>query len=111
VDDHATGQETGSAGESPCWAGDYVREAVQECLWSAHRAAGSPAVDMVPALNRIDAMFGDVSSRGSGYWQIRLQTDPSGAVSEIMLGEGLPDPGHLAAVVHGREKVPVCGQV
>ena len=77
--------------------GDYVREAAQECLWSAHRRR-QPRCGMVRALNRIDAMFGDVSSRGAGYWQIRLHTDPSGAEFEIMLGEGMPDPGHLPPV-------------
>ena len=97
VDDHATRQGTESAGESPSWAGDYVREAAQECLWSAHGAAGSPAVD-VPALNQINVMLGNLSSHGSGYWQIRLHTDPSGAEFKIMLGKGHARSGHLPPV-------------
>jgi hypothetical protein len=59
-------------------------------------------VDLVPVLDQIDVMFRDLSSCGAGYWQIRMRTDPSGAVFEIMLGEGLPDPGRLPAVVNVR---------
>jgi hypothetical protein len=116
VEDHATGRGIGSAGEGPGWACDYVREAVQECLWSAHRAAGSPAMDRVSVLNQIDVMFGDLSSRGSGYWQIRLDTGPSGAEFKIRRGEGLPDPGQLPLVetirlgaAPGRPATPAAG--
>ena len=107
MDDRSTQQGFGSGQPRPADGrgrdkrpvGDYVREAMQECVWSAHRAAGQPALNLLPVLDQIDLMCRDVDCRSAGYWQVRLHTDTFAAVAEIMLGEGLPDPGRPPSVV------------